>query len=159
MTAVPPMVLLALASIVFHVRAASPGAAEADVLERPALHGKRVAGAVLLAVTQAGPRLAAVGERGIILLSQDAGRTWQQRPAPVSVSLTGVHFVSPQKGWAVGHSGVVLHTDDGGLTWTRQLDGRRLASADPGAPDRPLFDVHFINPLHGFAVGAYGLFL
>ncbi len=54
------------------------------------------------------------GERGIVLLSDDAGVSWRQAKVPVSVSLTAVQFVDAEQGWAVGHLGVVLHTQDGG---------------------------------------------
>ena len=67
----------------------------------------------------------AVGERGIVLLSDDSGMTWRQARVPVSVSLTAVQFVDAEQGWAVGHLGVVLHTEDGGETWHKQLDGER----------------------------------
>lgn len=152
-------------------------------LPAPADHGARRS--LLLGVSRAGDRLVAVGVRGVVLLSDDAGRSWRQaRTVPVSVALTDVHFASANEGWAVGHSGVVLHSADGGETWTCQLDGNqaaalvleearaRLAAAgDDGAarelrdaerlveegPDKPLLGVHFIDARRGFAVGAYGL--
>ena len=78
---------------------------------------------VLLDVTTAGNRVVAVGERGVVVISDDAGLTWRQAKVPTSVSLTAVTFPTPKMGWAVGHSGVVLHTKDGGEIWKRQLDG------------------------------------
>lgn len=71
-------------------------------------------------------RLVAVGERGHILFSDDAGGTWQQARVPVQVTLTAVHFPTPVLGWAVGHDGVVLHSTDGGRSWTKQIDGSRI---------------------------------
>jgi photosystem II stability/assembly factor-like uncharacterized protein len=158
---------------------------EPDVLERPALISPHASGSVLLAMTRAGKRLLAVGERGIVLFSDDDAVSWQQAQVPVSVSLTNVRFVTDKKGWAVGHSGVVLHTEDGGATWVKQLDGRQAAkvvlqAAEKAAatrndaetrrqlddaqrlladgPDKPFFDVYFSDESHGFIVGAYGLF-
>jgi len=96
-------------------------------LDQPALECRRPAQAVLLDVTTAGSRLIAVGERGIIIFSDDAGQTWRQAKVPTSVSLTAVQFPTPKQGWAVGHAGIVLHSEDGGQTWTRQLDGRLAA--------------------------------
>jgi photosystem II stability/assembly factor-like uncharacterized protein len=70
-------------------------------------------------------RLAAVGDRGLILVSDDAGRTWQTIPSPTSVNLYDVQF-NGQMGWIVGgwigkHTGssycVVLQTLDGGNQW------------------------------------------
>lgn len=102
-----------------------------DVLDQPARLSERAVSSVLNAVVLAGTRLVAVGERGVVLLSDDNGRSWRQAGSvPVSVALTDVHFVSATHGWAVGHSGVVLHSDDGGETWMRQLDGNQAAS-DP----------------------------
>lgn len=147
-------------------------------LERPALVVRAPERAVLLAAGAAGPRLVAVGERGVITLSDDQGQHWRQATGvPTSVSLTALAFVDAQRGWAVGHAGVILHTIDGGVTWTRQADGRTLARAalaaamrgsddkqirvaqrlvDDGA-DKPLLDVHFYDANHGFVAGAYGL--
>jgi photosystem II stability/assembly factor-like uncharacterized protein len=156
---------------------------ERDVLDRPALMSPRAKDATLLCVTRAQGRLVAVGERAIVLLSDDRGVTWRQAEVPVSVTLTSVDFPTAQKGWAVGHSGVVLHTEDGGTTWVKQLDGRQaahliggsaqaaLAAGGPTAPrqlalarrlidegpDKPFLDVYFADENRGFIVGAYGL--
>ena len=156
-----------------------------DPLDRPAVQTRRAAQSVLLGVTRAGSRVVAVGERGIIVCSDDDGRTWSQARVPTSVSLTAVHFADPVRGWAVGHGGVVLHTKDRGDTWTRQLDGnaaaalalraaeaRVRAAPDDAAvraslrdaqrlvndgADKPFLDVHFADVDHGVIVGAYGL--
>jgi len=95
-----------------------------DALDQPAVACRRP---VLLDVTTAGSRVIAVGERGVVVFSDDGGQTWQQAKVPTSVSLTAVQFPTPKQGWAVGHAGIVLHSEDGGLTWTRQLDGRIAA--------------------------------
>lgn len=155
----------------------------ADLLEAPAHHSLRALNGVLLAITRADRRLVAVGERGVVLLSDDDGRTWRQaREVPVSVALTGVTFVDARRGWVIGHSGVVLHTIDAGETWTRQVDGRAigaLAAAEARSvvgedaarirrdaerlssegPDKPFLGIHFADALHGWVVGAYGLAL
>lgn len=160
-----------------------PANAAPDALERPAMESARASNRMLLAVTRAGQRLVSVGERGIILLSDDNGNTWRQAKVPVSVSLTNVRFVTATKGWAVGHSGVVLHSADGGDTWARQLDGaqaaalvldmakakaaqggetagKQLAEAErlkAEGPDKPFLDVYFSDEKHGLIIGAYGL--
>ena len=149
------------------------------VLQLPALPTTKAQRAVLLGLARAGERLVAVGERGIVLLSDDAGTSWRQAKVPVSVSLTAVQFVDAEQGWAVGHLGVVLHTQDGGETWQKQLDGERaialavqIAERDaqlPGGathleqarrmladgPDKPFLDLYFRDRLHGYVVGAY----
>ena len=139
------------------------------VLGEPALRSPKALNAAMLAVTQAGPRLVAVGERGTVLLSDDGAKSWRQATVPVQVTLTAVRFVDARQGWAVGHLGVILKTDDGGQTWTKQLDGVQAAKAvaDSGdersrrfadeGPDKPFFDIDFIDAQRGFAVGAYNL--
>lgn len=148
------------------------------VLVEPAIATAKAAGAAMLAVTRAGARLVAVGERGIVLLSDDGGVRWRQAAAvPVQVSLTAVRFIDERTGWAVGHLGVILRTDDGGERWRRQLDGvaaaervaaaastsnddrerQRAARFAAEGPDKPFFDVDFADAKHGIAVGAYGL--
>lgn len=168
--------LLALAVLA----ALSCGAAraEADVLERPALASAKAAGSVLLALAQAGPRLVAAGERGIILWSDDGGASWRQASVPVSVSLTALRFTSARDGWALGHSGVLLRTRDGGQSWARQMDGKQaaalvldaakaagaqgpaLAEAErmvADGPSKPFLDLHFFDPQNGLLIGAFGM--
>ena len=169
--------------------AAAPLAAQAvDEMDRPAVVVLVPAKAVYLDVAMAGNRIVAVGERGLIIYSDDRGRTWRQASVPTSVSLTRVKFATPMAGWALGHSGIVLHTADGGQTWTRQLDGRAAAQlaleeaqADAehaGAgnakarhdlanaqqlvsdgPDKPFLDLLIENDKTAWIVGAYGLIL
>jgi photosystem II stability/assembly factor-like uncharacterized protein len=150
-----------------------------DALDRAAVSVRSPERAVLLGAALAGPRAVAVGERGLIALSDDGGRSWQQAPTPTSVSLTTVRFVDARRGWAVGHGAVVLATEDGGRTWVRRLDGRRVAqiaaegaraSGDARAlqdaerlqadgPDKPLLDLLVMDAQHLLVVGAYGLAL
>ena len=106
----------------------------------------------MLASARAGQRIVAVGDHGVVLLSDDEGQTHRQaRSVPVDVALTSVSFVDAQHGWAVGHWGVVLRTDDAGETWTVQ----RVAAQE----DRPLFAVHFFDAKQGVAVGLWSLVL
>jgi photosystem II stability/assembly factor-like uncharacterized protein len=84
----------------------------------------------LVAVTTIGKRLVAVGQHGVILLSDDNGVDWRQAKVPVDVLLTDVYFKTGEEGWAVGHFGVVLHTKDGGENWTRVVDGLDVIAAE-----------------------------
>ncbi|MTV41087.1 glycosyl hydrolase [Duganella radicis] len=147
------------------------------VLQNKAVPSKKAPQSAMLAVTRAGPRLVASGERGIILLSDDAGVNWRQANVPVQTSLTALRFTDQQRGWAVGHLGTIVHTADGGVSWSLQLDGMRAArlaadglsaSGHPPdqklaeqfiaeGPDKPFFDVDFSDGLHGYVVGAYNL--
>lgn len=105
---------------------------------------------LLLDVAAADGRLVAVGERGHVLISDDAGQTWRQVVVPTRSNLTGVFLLDRERGWAVGHDAVILRTADGGETWERVH----------WAPEEesPLFDVWFSSPLEGVTVGAYGSF-
>lgn len=182
----PSFLLVSLIAIGAAIQSSDVLGGMPDVLEQPALISARASRSVLLAVTQAGQRLVTVGERGIILFSDDGGMSWRQAQVPVSVTLTAVYFATEKKGWSVGHSGTVLHTEDGGASWSKQLDGnqaarlmleaaqknaiarnndeqarRQLSEAQrlvrEGA-DKPFFDSWFSDEKHGFIVGAYGLF-
>lgn len=172
--------VIALGTVVA-VAAAAPAARFADVLETPAVRSPLAARSLMQAVTTAGSRLVAVGQRGHVLLSDDQGQSWQQAAVPVSSDLVAVHFVDAKQGWVTAHDGVVLHTADGGTTWQLQLDGRkanellvaameRKATTDDGkallaeaqryreqGPDKPFLDVWFADASNGFVVGAYNL--
>ena len=118
---------LALASSLAHAAEPAAEGRDAAALQRPALTAARPAQAVLLTVARAGKRLVAAGERGLVIVSNDDGRSWTQATVPVSVTLTGLRFANDKEGWAIGNMGVVLRTQDGGSTWQRALDGRAAA--------------------------------
>lgn len=104
------------------------GAAQAleGPLDFPAPERAHPENALLTDIAQAGDRLVAVGEHGVIIYSGDQGRHWQQAQVPVSATLTAVTFVTPKVGWAVGHYGLVLHSTDGGKSWQINLTGKRV---------------------------------
>ncbi len=94
----------------------------------------------------------AVGERGVIWKTEDAGRTWRLVKSPAACALRGVCFLTDRVGWIVGgeitpytrHSaGVVLFTEDGGATW-EVLAQKTLPY---------LHAVRFFGLEHGVAVG------
>ncbi|WP_454744012.1 WD40/YVTN/BNR-like repeat-containing protein [Cupriavidus necator] len=124
---------------------AAPAAAEApllDPLRRASPLRANPERAMLTAITRAGQRLVAAGEAGIVIVSDDHGKSWRQARVPVSVTLTSLSFVTPRDGWAVGHGGTVLHTTDGGMSWAKQLDGRQAAqlAVDEARAARPAVD-------------------
>ncbi|HNG66405.1 MAG TPA: YCF48-related protein [Thauera aminoaromatica] len=131
-----------------------PGAAAAAAafVPRPAVRSAFAERSMILDATRAGPRLVAVGERGVVLLSDDDGAHWRQAgKVPVDATLTAVSFADAREGWAVGHLGVILHSADGGETWSVQR-------IDP-VEDRPLFAVAFTDARNGVAVGLWSLML
>jgi photosystem II stability/assembly factor-like uncharacterized protein len=53
---------------------------------------------------------------GSVLRTTDGGRTWERRMVASGVSLEGIGFVSPERGWA-GSGRTLYGTRDGGSTW------------------------------------------
>ena len=155
-----------------------------DVLNLPAPQSARAIQSNLYGIAMAGSRLVAVGQRGIVLYSDDKGRSWTQGQVPVRSVLLDVFFANDKLGWAVGHDGVILHSADGGETWVKQLDGYQLIdiglayygklvqenpdneayaivlgefefAAEQGA-DKPFLMVYFTSEKQGYAMGAFG---
>ncbi|SPS00689.1 WD40/YVTN/BNR-like repeat-containing protein [Cupriavidus taiwanensis] len=114
----------------------------------PARQVSNAAAAPLLATARAGKRVVAVGDHGVILLSDDGASFRQAKAVPVRTLLTTLQFVDARHGYAAGHDGVVLATQDGGETWT-------LLRATPGL-EQPILAMHFDSLEHGIAVGLYG---
>ena len=108
-----------------------------------AIHG------LLLDITYTGERMVAVGSHGNIVASKDGVR-WEQVEVPVRATLTGLHFVDAQNGWAVGHDATIVRTQDGGQTWTLQAFNPDL--------QKPIHDVFFADTRHGYVFGSFGLF-
>ena len=106
--------------------------------------------APIFAATLAGTRIVAVGDYGLINLSDD-GQTFRQAKVPTRAPLTSVFFIDARQGWAVGHDGVVLGSSDGGESWQVLRDMR--------GKDQVLMSVWFENAEHGLAVGQFGLAL
>lgn len=132
--------------------ASAQGADAAAFVPRPAVRSAFAERSMILDATRAGTRLIAVGERGVVLLSDDEGAHWRQAgKVPVDATLTAVSFTDARQGWAVGHLGVILHSTDGGETWSVQR-------IDP-VEDRPLFAVAFTDARNGVAVGLWSLML
>lgn len=131
---------------------AAPGAQPAALTQQQALKRSDAAKEMVLAATRAGRRLVSVGDYGVVLLSDDDGKSFRQaRSVPTRATLTSVSFVDEKNGWAVGHWGVILRTVDAGETWT-------LLRSDTSV-DRPLFSVYFFDAEHGVAVGLWSLVL
>ncbi|WP_261499983.1 WD40/YVTN/BNR-like repeat-containing protein [Acidovorax bellezanensis] len=178
-----PRCLLALGAAVFCAGlGAQPAGTFEDPLDVSATMVSAPASRPLMAITSAGNRLVALGMRGLIVISDDAGQSWRQASAPVQSDLLAVHFPTPSKGWAVGHDGVILHSTDAGLTWAKQSDGRiaattmmaeyrtRISAGETAiqpyldqlalnfkqGPSLPYLGIYFTDEQQGFAVGSFG---
>jgi photosystem II stability/assembly factor-like uncharacterized protein len=175
--------VLAAALAVSAAAAAAAPQAFQDPMNTPAVMSARAARSPLLAVTRAGERLVAVGQRGVVVVSDDQGAHWTQAQVATASDLVTVSFPTAQQGWAAGHDGVILHSVDGGSSWTKQLDGnlaarlavdayrKRAEAGDAAAakalkaaqldyqngPDLPFLGIWFDNEREGYAVGSFGL--
>ena len=88
----------------------------------------------------------AAGDHGTILRTDDAGRTWQVQPSPVTCRLDDVIWLNDRRCLAVGGAydritnitrGAVIISDDGGSRWRRAADDelprlRRITQRDGG---------------------------
>lgn len=143
-----PLALCAAMSLLLLVGTPLTVLAATDIEARHSIQSPKAATSLLLDITQAGSRVVAVGDRGHILYSDDAGKSWTQAKVPTRQMLTAIHFIDEHHGWAVGHDALVLITSDGGESWTVQHEDRER--------EAPLLDVWFADSQHGIAVGAYG---
>lgn len=157
-------------------------AAGADRLGAESKISAKASSGLLNGVASAGKRLIAVGQRGHILWSDDAGTQWRQAKVPVSSDLTAVQFIDDKQGWAIGHDGVVLHTENAGESWSLQLDGngiskllvaraeaieasgsavgvRDLSFLSEQGVDQSLLGLLFVDSKIGYVVGAGNLAL
>jgi photosystem II stability/assembly factor-like uncharacterized protein len=154
-----PLVIIAPASAQFAGGGGGGGGAGGDVTkfmkelrQFPAMRLVSPTHAALMGAAAAGKRIVAVGDHGIVVLSDDGGKTYRQaREVPTRVMLTSVCFVDDKRGWAVGHWGIVLRTEDGGETWKLQRQDTSV--------DQPLFSVYFRDANNGVAVGLWSLAL
>jgi photosystem II stability/assembly factor-like uncharacterized protein len=94
----------------------------------------------------------AVGDRGAIWHTADAGKHWEPQSSGVDCRLASVFFLDAQIGWAAGGytqpygettTGVVLRTRDGGRHW---IADRKLVL--------PTVErIRFFDATHGWAIG------
>jgi photosystem II stability/assembly factor-like uncharacterized protein len=81
----------------------------------------------LFGVGGSGARVVISGEAGLLLVSEDAGRTFIAAESPaLPVTLTDAEFADAQHVFAVGPRGLVLRSDDGGAHFrvVRGLGGK-----------------------------------
>lgn len=91
----------------------------------------------------------AVGRFGLILRSDDGGKSWKEQPSGTRLALSAVSAIDPEHAFAVGNGGVLLATSDGGHTWQKQNSGTK----------NHLLDVRALSPTDAYVVGAFGTLL
>lgn len=97
----------------------------------------------------------AVGNRGVVLHTADAGQTFTQLNSGVERAIYDVDFADAQSGVAIGQDGLILKTDDGGQTWKQiplalPLEDWQVAQPHMFALSRGA------SPNHIWAVGPVG---
>jgi serine/threonine-protein kinase len=91
----------------------------------------------------------AVGERGTIIHTTDAGDSWQRITPPDSLlSFNDLYFQSNMSGFIIGEQGKIFQTLDGGKTWKDIRSG----------VGETLFRIRF-NQSYGFIIGSKGVIL
>lgn len=88
---------------------------------------------------------------GIILRSEDGGRTWQESETKGD-HFRAVNFPSPNIGYIVGSNGTILKSKDAGRTWDKIRNGDAIVVSD-----KAFRDVYFVDEDYGYIVGAGGL--
>ncbi len=107
---------------------------------------------LLLGAARAGNRVVAVGDRGLVIYSDDDGKTYKQaKYVPTRATLTAVWAADARHVFAVGHWGVILASLDAGETWSLQRSDFKV--------DQPLLTVWFRDARHGVAAGLFSLLL
>ena len=90
-----------------------------------------------------------VGTFGLILDTQDGGRTWNRRANFTTKALTALSFADDQHGFAVGSGGTIATTVDRGGSWEEQISGTA----------EHLLGLHALSERNVYVVGAFGTIL
>ncbi|HZH84351.1 MAG TPA: YCF48-related protein [Phototrophicaceae bacterium] len=91
----------------------------------------------------------AVGKFGLILVTNDNGKTWERRATDTTKALSAISFGDPKHGFVVGNGGTLLATSDGGANWHSQSSGSK----------DQLLGVYALNATNAYVVGAFGTLL
>jgi photosystem II stability/assembly factor-like uncharacterized protein len=96
-----------------------------------------------------GGKNVAVGKWGLILVTNNRGKSWERRPTDTTKALSAISMADDKHAFAVGSGGTVLSTQDGGATWRSQASGSK----------DQLLGVHALSSTHAYVVGAFGTLL
>ena len=89
-----------------------------------------------------------IGDRGLMMATEDGGKTWKARTLGVKPHLMDIGFVG-ESGWVAGYQGTILHTEDGGRTWSKQ----------DAKTNQTLEAISFADKDNGWVVGWSGTIL
>jgi photosystem II stability/assembly factor-like uncharacterized protein len=99
-------------------------AIQSDRLDVPAVLSGQVTRTLKLSVASHDNTVVAVGLRGEVSVSSNAGGSFSQSKVMLSSDLTTTRFTQDGSLWVLGHDAVLLRSDDLGQNWQRILDGR-----------------------------------
>lgn len=98
-------------------------------------------------------RSVVVGDKGLVMFSDDKGQTWKRQTKSKNEQLFNLYSVAftsdGSRGWVVGDGGAIFRTDDRGKTWTPQENKQPAA----------LLKVAVIDANKACAVGEHGVVL
>jgi photosystem II stability/assembly factor-like uncharacterized protein len=82
-----------------------------------------------------------VGNKGVILKSEDKARTWRKIESGTTKNLTSIDFFDQNVGFIAGEEGLALVSLDGGETWTSSPTGtiRNFTAVSAGTDTRAYF--------------------
>ena len=91
----------------------------------------------------------AVGENGLILVTENGGSSWNEQLSNTKRKLNGVSFINSTIGWTVGDNGTITRTASGGASWT----------VIPSGLTKNFNDTHAVSQLITWIVGDTGTIL
>jgi photosystem II stability/assembly factor-like uncharacterized protein len=100
-------------------------------------------------------RTIVVGDKGVVMTSDDQGRTWARIKLTKNLKYYDLYSVAftqdGKRGWVVGDNAVIFRTDDQGVTWTSQ--------EAPAGTNAALLKVALADDQRACAVGEHGVLL
>jgi len=90
------------------------------------------------------------GDEGLVLRTEDGGRTWEQQPSGVADGVNDIYFRGKEDGYLLA-ANRVLATEDGGRTWRPSVS---FAPADFNGATPELYSVRFTSKRRGWMVGS-----
>jgi len=97
-------------------------------------------------------------DSGAILLTSDAGDTWEAADVPQRTrAISSMSFLDEQRGWALANDGV-LRTDDSGRTWTGAGAVGLAGSEDPASTSISIVSgraMQFVDAANGWVAGMH----
>ncbi len=102
-------------------------------------------------------KLIAVGEGSTVMLSDDAGLSWEIILNPAGMDneymCYGTYFINESTGFIYGGKKTILKTIDGGYHWELKYDGQSMYNTSA------VRDMDFSSEMRGYAIGNDGVFL